>query len=201
MLGIKPKRTWEEAVIRWISESSKKSLSTDKSHCRFLQPYLTGRHLDEIDKDLIEKIIKAKLATGCSKTRVNRLTSLIGAILNKAKKEWEWIDAVPHIRKFSEPKKRLRWLTPEEVERLLAELPDHTRAMAVFSLATGLRESKHPIGMVANRSATPGCVDSCGPGQRWKGDWNPIKYRCNRYFAATAWETSFEGIHLQREPG
>jgi integrase len=61
--------------------------------------------------------------------------------LNKAKKEWGWLDSVPHIRKFSEPKKRLRWLTREEVDRLFLELPEHTRAMAAFSLATGLRES------------------------------------------------------------
>lgn len=140
-LGVKPKKTWEEAVVRWLSESSKRSLPTDKSHLRFLIPHLSGKTLDSINKDVIESIIKAKLATGCSKTRVNRMTGVIGAILNKAKKEWSWIDETPHIRKFTEPKKRLRWLTQEEAEKLLAMLPDHTRAMAQFSLATGLRES------------------------------------------------------------
>jgi hypothetical protein len=38
MLGTKPKRSWEETVLRWISESNKRSLSTDKSHLRFLMP-------------------------------------------------------------------------------------------------------------------------------------------------------------------
>lgn len=40
-----------------------------------------------------------------------------------------------------EPKRRIRWLTHEEVDRLLAELPQHLRDMAEFTLATGLRES------------------------------------------------------------
>lgn len=140
-LGARPKLSWEQAVVRWLSESNKKSLSTDKSHLRFLHDHLSGQTLDQIDKDRIETIITAKLATGCGKTRVNRMTSVISAILNKAKKEWSWLDEVPHIRKFPEPKKRLRWLTHDEAERLLTELPEHTRAMAEFTLATGLRES------------------------------------------------------------
>lgn len=40
-----------------------------------------------------------------------------------------------------EPDKRIRWLTRDEAERLLAELPEHLADMAAFSLATWLRES------------------------------------------------------------
>ena len=36
---------------------------------------------------------------------------------------------------------RLRWLTHSEANRLLKELPEHTKAMTIFTLATGLRES------------------------------------------------------------
>jgi integrase len=38
------------------------------------------------------------------------------------------------------PDRRLRWLTRDEADRLLAELPPHLAAMARFSLATGLRQ-------------------------------------------------------------
>jgi len=38
------------------------------------------------------------------------------------------------------PKRRIRWLTREEVEKLLAELPGHIAEAARFSLATGLRK-------------------------------------------------------------
>lgn len=44
------------------------------------------------------------------------------------------------MRLLPEPKCRVRWLTHEEADRLLAELPGHLAAMARFTLATGLRE-------------------------------------------------------------
>ncbi len=37
--------------------------------------------------------------------------------------------------------KRIRWLTKQEVNRLLKELPTHLKDMASFTLATGLSES------------------------------------------------------------
>lgn len=40
-----------------------------------------------------------------------------------------------------EPKERVRFLTQEQAQRLIAELPEYTAAMVRFSLATGLRES------------------------------------------------------------
>ncbi|WP_427501639.1 tyrosine-type recombinase/integrase [Methylomonas sp. MED-D] len=97
-------------------------------------------HLDEIDEVKIDEIIQAKLKVA-SPVRVNRTTELVRAVLRKARDEWKWIASVPHIRRFKERTGRLRWLTHEEAERLLAELPPHQRAMAIFTLATGLRES------------------------------------------------------------
>jgi integrase len=37
------------------------------------------------------------------------------------------------------PKQRIRWLTQDEADRLLAALPEHLAEMARFTLATGLR--------------------------------------------------------------
>jgi len=139
-VGDKPRHTWQEAVIRWITESEKKSIDTDKYHFNWLRNYLDGIYLDDINTDTIESIIQEKLKT-TGKTRVNRTTGLIRSVLNKAQKQWNWIDSVPHIRQFKETNHRLRWLTHDEANRLLNELPDHTKAMMLFTLATGLRES------------------------------------------------------------
>jgi integrase len=48
---------------------------------------------------------------------------------------------VPPISKAPEPAKRVAWLTRDQAEQLLDELPPHLRAMAAFALATGLRET------------------------------------------------------------
>jgi integrase len=40
-----------------------------------------------------------------------------------------------------EPSGIVRWLTKNEESRLMQELPEHVKALAKFSLATGLRES------------------------------------------------------------
>ena len=45
------------------------------------------------------------------------------------------------MRMLKEPKRRIRWITPDQAEVLCTALPSHLEAMCRFSLATGLRES------------------------------------------------------------
>ncbi len=137
----KPKYTWQQAVVKWLQESQKRTIDEDRSNFVWLDRYLGNKVLAEIDQADIDHIITAKLKDGVSNARVNRITALVSAVLNTARLEWGWIDSVPPIRKLAEPTKRIRWLSHEEVARLLAELPPHLEVMARFSLLTGLRES------------------------------------------------------------
>ena len=61
------------------------------------------------------------------------------SILRKAVREWQRLDRAPAVRMLKEPTRRVRYLTHDEADRLLAELPPHLRDMAAFSLASGLR--------------------------------------------------------------
>jgi integrase len=141
-LGDKPRHTWQEAVIRWLSESShKKSIDTDKFKLRWLDQHLNNTSLDEITKAKIDKIKVAKKSEGVSNSTVNRTLELLRSILNRAQQEWEWLDSTPSVRMLPEQQTRIRWLTHEESVRLINELPEHLKAMARFTLATGLRES------------------------------------------------------------
>jgi integrase len=141
-LGDKPRHTWQEAVIRWLSESSyKKSIDTDKFKLRWLDKHLNNTSLDEITKTKINKIKVAKKSEGVSNSTVNRTLELLRSILNRAQQEWEWLDSTPSVRMLPEQSTRIRWLTHEESVRLINELPEHLKAMAQFTLATGLRES------------------------------------------------------------
>jgi len=78
---------------------------------------------------------------GVANATVNRNLEVLRAILRKCVNEWEWLDKAPQVRMLQEPKRRIRFLTREEAQRLISELPEHLAAMARFSLATGLRQA------------------------------------------------------------
>lgn len=149
-LGERPRRTWPEAVERWIQERpAKRSLNKDAGNLRWLHPYFGALRLDEIDADAIRAAADARAAEPADKRKdegkltsaatVNRMLALIRSIL-RAAVEWGWIDRAPAVRMRQEKAERLRWLTRDEADRLIAALPQHLKAPARFSLATGLRE-------------------------------------------------------------
>lgn len=141
-LGVKPSRKWEEAVLRYLGEEvNKKSISDEKLHLRWLQPRLEAMDLTQITRDVVDGLMQESQRAGVSSATSNRRIQVLRAILRRAHLEWEWIDRLPRFRLLKEPQGRVRYLTREEAARLLTELPEHLRAMARFSLATGLRQS------------------------------------------------------------
>lgn len=140
-LGVKPRRIWDEAVLRYLNEEvNKKSVGDDKLHLRWLQPRLEGVDLAQITRDVVDGLRQESQNTGVSNATTNRRVQVLRAILRRAHLEWEWLDRLPRFRLLKEPQGRVRYLTRGEAARLLAELPEHLRAMARFSLATGLRQ-------------------------------------------------------------
>jgi integrase len=141
-LGEKPRRTWNEAVVRWLKEQSHKAtIDTDKMHLRWLDQHLGGKSLDLISRGVVDHITEVKLAEGVSNATVNRLLEVLRAILRKCVNQWEWLDRAPQVRMLKESPRRVRFLTRDEARQLLAELPIHLADMAAFSLVTGLRRA------------------------------------------------------------
>lgn len=141
-LGVKPSYTWNDAVVRFLTETSHKaSQVSDKIHLRWLDKFLNGVELSSIKRDLLDKIMAARIADGVTSSSVNRVMEVVRAILRKAANEWEWLDRAPSFRMLPEPTRRIRFLTQNEAERLIAVLPEHLAAMVRFSLETGLRRA------------------------------------------------------------
>lgn len=139
-MGERPRHTWEEAVVRWLDETDHKASQQDDINLlRWLDSHLSGAFLDDLTVDRIDAIGKARKATGVKPATVNRMLALIRAMLRRAEREWQWIERAPAVRMSPIGASRIRWLTREEADRLLAELPEHLAAMAAFTLATGLR--------------------------------------------------------------
>jgi integrase len=141
-LGEKPRHTWNDAVVRWLKESSHKAtIASDKIHLRWLDPFLGGKYLDTINRSVIDHITDEKLAQGVRNATVNRVLEILRAILRRAVNDWEWLEKAPQIRMLKEPTRRIRFLAESEAERLLECLPEHLADMAAFTLSTGLRRA------------------------------------------------------------
>lgn len=139
-LGVKPRRTWQEAVLKFLDETShKRTHDRDKSMLAWLDPLMGGKYLDEIDRSLLDEVKTARARIATTST-ANRYLALIRTILRKACHEWEWIDRTPKVGLFREREGRTRSLTQQEFGKLLRELPPHLADMALFSVATGLRQ-------------------------------------------------------------
>jgi integrase len=139
-LGNKPKHLWDEAVVKWCEESTKKTLHKDVSKFQWFNTYLGGVLLSDITKAKVEEIAQAKKKEASAST-ANRYLEVIRAVLRRAVHEWEWIDKLSKIRMYPEPKRRVRFLTVAEAKTLLSRLPKHQRYLMKLALATGLRKS------------------------------------------------------------
>src|SRR3546814_767928 len=134
----KPKRTWDEAALRWLKEKAhKKSRRDDVQRIRWFTTHLRGKRLDEVSRDMIDRLLTTRLPKATDATR-NRYMALIRAIFRKAQREWEWVDQIPAFKAYGEGSKiRVRHLTHEQAEALLEALPDHQREVVLFALTPG----------------------------------------------------------------
>ena len=140
-LGVKPSRSWQDAVVKWLSETSDKAThNEDKAKLVWLNTYLGKLMLDEINVNVVDKIRSAKLKEA-SKATVNRYLALVRSVLIRARDEWEWIEKAPKIKLFKESNDRERSLAIGQAKVLLNELPLHQYSTVLFALATGLRLS------------------------------------------------------------
>jgi integrase len=134
-------RTWDDAAVRWLLETAYKSTAhEDEAKLRWLAQHLGGLSLADVDGDLICRIAVIK-AGETSRSTANRYLALVRAILRRAHEVWQWIERRPRILLFPERTRRVRWLTPDQVRVLLAQLPEHQRHVVAFALATGLRQA------------------------------------------------------------
>jgi integrase len=150
-LGIKPKRSWQEAVVRYLTvKANLRSIEDVKRICRKLDPYFGSLTLNEIAGDRIWQVVQDELAKGNKPATVNRYLALIRCLLRMARDEWQWIDTFPKIRLLHGEVERDRWLNREEADRLVAACAPHLAAIARFALATGCR-AREITGLEWNR--------------------------------------------------
>jgi integrase len=148
-MGLKPPKSWKEAVVRWCHEkSSKVTLNEDIRKFNWLDPHLGScQDLNQITRDRVDAIMQLRGVSGpASKVNstANRYVALISGVINAAEREWEWGNRAAKLRTYQEPPagSASRALTLGEWWKLALELPNHLKLPATFSLSSGLREAK-----------------------------------------------------------
>ena len=133
--------TWDAAVLQWVTEHAKhkRSYETDRLRLVWLTEKLTGKQIDTITTDLMIALRKELLQSRAPAT-ANRFLAVISAVLSYAHTKGK-LTGVPKIPYLKEDAGRFLWLTQEQANALVMELPDHLSLMARLALATGLRRA------------------------------------------------------------
>lgn len=149
--GIKPQRSWQEAVVRYLSlKATLRSFRDVQRICRKLHPYLGSLMLNQINGDVIWTVIQGEMKKGNKPATINRYLATIRGLLKMARDEWQWIDSIPKVRLLLGEVERDRWLTRDEADRLIQACPPHLAALVRFALATGCR-AREITGLEWNR--------------------------------------------------
>lgn len=150
------RRTLGELIDRYAEQLQRSRLKSKKDQTRNLQWWKTQlgekRLVDITPALLVEQ--RDKLSQGgpggrpCSPATVNRYIASLSSAFSAAVRDWGWIDDSPvrKVRKLTEPRGRVRFLSDEERERLLnacreSENP-YLYTVVVLALATGMRRSE-----------------------------------------------------------
>ena len=84
----------------------------------------------------------------CGPATANRYQSALSAVLKAAVQDWHWIDANPalQVRRRREPRGRIRYLSPEERDALLAAVRQsyepRLEPLVILALTTGARQGE-----------------------------------------------------------
>lgn len=139
--GRTPDYSFDAALCRYLKGDSKqkRSHACDISMSWNLRPHFGGKTLRGITTKVIAEYVEKRRGQGVANSTINRDLALLRVVLRKAHAEWEWLDVVPSFPKLKEPPPRARWLTAEEMERLVAVCPPHLRAVVITAFNTGGR--------------------------------------------------------------
>lgn len=151
--GVRPDRTFKEAVAKYMDEVQVERPGHDLQYLKILMPYIGHLSLSLVNNQTIKPFIidrqKGVLNNRKVKNRsINESLRLINRILKLAATEWfdgelTWLASPSHVKKLHQRDSRKpRAVTLQEFERLVAQQPDHLKDPIIFKANTGCREQE-----------------------------------------------------------
>ena len=123
-----------------------RSYSSKKYIIKKLQAQFRNIPLVRFNSALLEQFQTDKLNAGHKPATVNRYITTLKHMFTKAL-DWEMvsedtINKVKKVKQLEENNQRLRYLTPEECERLINSCCDYLKAIVLTALHTGMRKTE-----------------------------------------------------------
>jgi integrase len=145
--GRKLTLTFSEAAQRYtdrLAETGGKDLDMKRYRLRaHLCPFFTDKPLSRVTTFDVERYKKKRIEASATPGSVNRELATLSHLFTKAV-EWKWLDHRPaSIKRLSEDRGRITYLTIEQIERLLAaaraDQSFEVYPFIVIGLETGMR--------------------------------------------------------------
>jgi len=147
--GVRPKRTFRQAAIKYLSEATKKTLDKDAWSLKRIEPFIGDLPLEGVHSETLRPYIEYGKQQGWKHRTIIMPLEVVRHILNLAAREWRdenglsWIPSAPLIRLLPRTDAKEPYpLSWDEQDRIFAKLPRHLREMCVFAVNTGLRNSE-----------------------------------------------------------
>lgn len=140
------RKTLTDALDRYVPTLSPKRLKATRAQVRYWRDLFGSKFLSEISPGMIAEARDALRKSGRAPATVVRYLATLAHLLSVALREWQWIDRNPAqmVKRPKEPRGRVRYLTADELRRLLAATStDAVLHLAVMlSLTTGARQGE-----------------------------------------------------------
>jgi integrase len=139
-----PKISFEELskIYMEYAEANKVSWSRDRQSIDRLMTTYGGKCISQITSLSLENY-KSKRLKSVAPATVNRELACLKHMFTKAI-QWQMatFNPVKQVRMLKEHNQRLRYLTNDEVQRLLAQLSPHIKPVVICALHTGMRRGE-----------------------------------------------------------
>ncbi len=148
--GVRPKRLFREAAIKFLKEHQhKRSYLDDVCQIKLLDSYIGELFLEQVHMGNLQSYIEDRRKQDVKNRTINKALQVVRHILNLAASEWldeyglTWLLNAPKIKLLSEndrsPPYPLSW---EQQDDFFAQLPLYLRRMALFKVNTGCRDQE-----------------------------------------------------------
>lgn len=142
--GIQPKRTLDQAVMRYLESPEYLSLKSAAGLADKIgtwAPYIAGQPIERA-ADVADTAVRDWMTKGLAVATINRRLAALRRVLALAYRRWQWLsqDLAVRIPLLPGENQRQVWLTRAEAVRLRRACPPgRTRAAVTLLVTTGLR--------------------------------------------------------------